>query len=49
MFRCEAISVYPKFKSLMTRVCLKLFLDLNEDDAEKLKEISELATKHWHG
>jgi len=48
--RDDPVPIYEEFKSLMTKMCLELFLGL--DDAtpdEVVDEISELATQHWHG
>ena len=45
-----SISVYTEFKSLMTRVCLELFLDLDKKKSFcEMNAISDLATQHWHG
>lgn len=41
-------NVYEDFKALMTNLCVKLFLDI-EDGTEMSNAISKLATVHWHG
>ena len=34
----------------MTRMCLELFLDFDENTPQDvIEEISDLATQHWHG
>ncbi|CAK8690484.1 uncharacterized protein LOC143448796 [Clavelina lepadiformis] len=46
----DGVHIYTKFKSLMTTLCLQLFLGLDPDLPSKLSQvISELATQHWHG
>uniref|UniRef100_H2YKG3 Uncharacterized protein n=1 Tax=Ciona savignyi TaxID=51511 RepID=H2YKG3_CIOSA len=45
--RSAPVPVYSEFKKLMTRLCLKLFLDIEGEEASD--EVTELATQHWHG
>lgn len=48
--RVGGIPIYSEFKSLMTSLCLDLFLDLDgKKSISEVNTISKLATQHWHG